>query len=605
MGVAWMGEIGWVKREGGGEERENKILRTGAMLFAAMKLMTTHIMQMLHHKRNKRNIIKLLRFIGVLCVMIVVYTIGFHYLMLYEGREYSWISGLYWTLTVMSTLGFGDITFESDLGRVFSIVVLMSGLVFLLIMLPFTFIQFFYAPWIEAQAAARTPRELPEDTRGHVILTAHDPVTQALIDRLDDYGREYVVICPTLEEGQKLHDLGVKVMIGELDDAKTYRLARADQAALLATTLSDPVNTNVVFTVREIAPNIPVVATALHSTSIPILELAGAQTVLDLGKIMGGAMSRCTVGGDAITHVVGAVDELLIAEASASRTPLVGQTLKESRLRELGVNVIGVWDRGGFQYAKPDTRIGPTSILVLAGSAEQLQAYDEAFAIYNVSGEPVVVLGGGRIGCAAAKALMERGFEVRIVEQDAANVHDAARTIVGNAADTQVLEQAGMSKAPAVLITTHDDNVNLYLTIYCRRLRPDIQIIARSTSAKNVATLSRAGADFVLSYSSMGAEAMFNILHKSSLVTIAEGLEVFSIPLPESLEGKTIAESKVREMTGCTIVAVRFGSQGPEGQPRGLVTSPTADVRLKNGCELVLVGDSASRAKFVDEYGCV
>lgn len=572
---------------------------------AAMKLMTTHIMQMLHQQRNKRNIVKLARFIGVLCVMIVVYTIGFHYLMLYEGREYTWISGLYWTLTVMSTLGFGDITFESDLGRAFSIVVLMSGIVFLLIMLPFTFIQFFYAPWIEAQAAARTPRELPESTRGHVILTSHDPVTQALIDRLEDYGREYVVICPTLEEAQKLHDQGVRVMIGELDDARTYRLARADMAVLLATTLSDPVNTNVVFTLREVAPAIPVVATALHSTSIPILELAGAQTVLDLGKIMGGAMSRCTVGGDAITHVVGAVDELLIAEASASRTPLVGQTLKESRLRDIGVNVIGVWDRGGFRHAQPDTRIGASSILVLAGSAEQLQAYDEAFAIYNVSGEPVVVLGGGRIGYAAARALMERGFEVRIVEQDAANVQDQARTIVGNAADVEVLERAGMRKAPAVLITTHDDNVNLYLTIYCRRLRPDIQIIARSTSAKNVATLSRAGADFVLSYSSMGAEAMFNVLHKSTLVTIAEGLEVFCIRLPESLEGKTIAESRVRELTGCTIVALRYGVGGGEGQTRRLVTSPTADVRLEGECELVLVGDTASRAKFVSSYGSV
>nr|MBF0222247.1 hypothetical protein [Desulfobulbaceae bacterium] len=36
--------------------------------------------------------------------------------MMYEGREFSWITGFYWTLTVMSTLGFGDITFQTDLG---------------------------------------------------------------------------------------------------------------------------------------------------------------------------------------------------------------------------------------------------------------------------------------------------------------------------------------------------------------------------------------------------------------------------------------------------------------------------------------------------------
>jgi voltage-gated potassium channel len=72
--------------------------------------------------------------------------------MLYaEGRYHSWITGVYWTLTVMTTLGFGDITFASDIGRFFSIIVLLSGIVLLLILLPFMFIRLFYAPWLEAQ----------------------------------------------------------------------------------------------------------------------------------------------------------------------------------------------------------------------------------------------------------------------------------------------------------------------------------------------------------------------------------------------------------------------------------------------------------------------
>jgi hypothetical protein len=119
---------------------------------------------------TRRNVARLLRFVSILAGMVAVFSVLFHYIMEYEGRYYTWTTGVYWTLTVMSTLGFGDITFHSDLGRVFSILVLMSGLVFLLVMLPFTFIQFFYAPWLEAQSRARAPRELPEDTAGHVIL---------------------------------------------------------------------------------------------------------------------------------------------------------------------------------------------------------------------------------------------------------------------------------------------------------------------------------------------------------------------------------------------------------------------------------------------------
>ena len=107
--------------------------------------------------------------------------------MLYEDREYSWVTGFYWTLTVMSTLGFGDITFESDLGRFFSIIVLMSGIVLLLIMLPFAFIRFFYAPWLEAQIHTQAPRQVPADTKGHVIICRYDSIARNLIKRLDTH----------------------------------------------------------------------------------------------------------------------------------------------------------------------------------------------------------------------------------------------------------------------------------------------------------------------------------------------------------------------------------------------------------------------------------
>ena len=95
----------------------------------------------------------------------------FHLIKLHvEHEQHSWITGLYWTLVVMTTLGFGDITFTSDTGRIFSIVVLLSGIVFLLVMMPFLFIRLFYAPWLEARVRLRAPREVPEGTQGHVIV---------------------------------------------------------------------------------------------------------------------------------------------------------------------------------------------------------------------------------------------------------------------------------------------------------------------------------------------------------------------------------------------------------------------------------------------------
>lgn len=560
-----------------------------------MKFLPSQLAFFMKQRASQRNILSLLRFVGALVSLIVLYSVLFHYIMAYEGQDHTWVTGFYWTLTTMSTLGYGDIAFKSDLGRLFSMLVMMSGIVFLLIMLPFTFIQFFYAPWIEAQAASRAPHALPAGTRGHVLLTNNDPVSAALIRKLELAQYEYALIVPELKDALELHDLGLKVVVGDLDDPETYERVHASAAAMLMTAQGDALNTNISFTARGVAPDLTIVATANAGAAVDILQRAGATHALRLSELMGQALARCTVGGDAVSHIVAEVDDVLIAEANAARTPLIGKTLRENRLSELGVSVVGVWERGKFELARPDLVVEENAILVLAGSREQLEVYDEHFAIYNVSGEAAMVLGGGRVGRETARALRERGIEARIVEKEAGRVEESEWTIVGDAAQLDVLEKAGIRKAPAVIITTHDDSLNIYLTIYCRRLREDIQIISRCTHERNVATLHRAGADHVLSYANMGASTIFNLLKRSRIQTIAEGLDIFRLTVPPALEGRTLASSGVRERTGCTIVAVK--------SPGGLTINPGPAELLHAGSELVLVGGVEAEAKFREAYG--
>jgi voltage-gated potassium channel len=325
---------------------------------------------------RQRQAILLVRFLGVFVLFVAVYSVLFHVFMAREGHTYSWVTGLYWTITVMSTLGLGDITFTSDVGRVFTLVVLLSGVAFLLVLLPLVFMQ--------GQSAARVLRALPKDTRGHVIFTQYDAVTSAMISRLTQYRARYVLLVPELAEAMRLHDLGLQVVMGELDHPDMFQKVWADQAAGVVTTASDALNTNVVFTVRDVAPTVPIIATANDPVAGDMLKLAGCSHVLHLGDMLGQSLARRILGGDAVTHVIGQFDQLLIAEATAARTPLVGTTLRQSRLREqTGVSVIGVWDRGRFAMARPETPITPHTVLVLAGSQQQLQQYDAYFCVFN------------------------------------------------------------------------------------------------------------------------------------------------------------------------------------------------------------------------------
>ena len=183
-----------------------------------MKFVTSQLLYFFQSHSAKRNVKILCKFLLVLVTLIVAYSFVFHHLMALEDREYSWPTSIYWTLTVMTTLGFGDITFSSDIGRIFSVVVLLSGVIFLLVMLPFTFIQFFYAPCLEAQDKARTPRELPKEMRNHVIMTNFEAVGIALIKKIAQYSYPYVILLNDQKQALELYDQGYKVVLGDIDE---------------------------------------------------------------------------------------------------------------------------------------------------------------------------------------------------------------------------------------------------------------------------------------------------------------------------------------------------------------------------------------------------
>ena len=561
-----------------------------------MKSLPTQMLVVMRSRGGRRNLVVVVRFLLVLSAMIAAYSVAFHWLMAREGQEHTWLTGLYWTLTVMSTLGFGDITFNTDLGRGFSILVLMSGMIFMLVLLPFTFIEFFYQPWMAAQAESRAPRELPADTQGHIILATYDAVANAVIKRIEQYGYQYFVLVSEVQEALRLHDLGVNVMVGELDDPEAWRRARVDQAALVLTTANDVVNTNVTFTVRGICERVSIISSANDPASVDILELAGSNHVLQLEKIIGRSFARRVTGGDALAHVIGEFDGVIIAEATARRTPIVGKSIRESRLREnAGVTVLGVWEQGKFELASPELVIHDDTVLVIAGSSEQIFRYNELFCIYNVSNAPVVILGGGRVGRSTAASLAERDVDYRIVEMDPTLVRDPQKYVIGSAAELEVLEKAGIYEAPTVIITPHDDDLNTYLTLYCRRLCPDIQIISRATLERNVATIHRAGADTVMSFASMAANIVMNWLRRSSILMVAEGLDLFKVPVPRELAGKTIGESDIRGKTGCSLIAI--------SSETGMEIVPDPERTIPADSEILLIGSIDAEDKFLSRYG--
>jgi Trk K+ transport system NAD-binding subunit len=561
-----------------------------------MKFMVSQIVAFLRDTGAKKNTRFVFRYFAVLVMLLTLYSVLFHLIMTYERQEHGWLSGLYWTLVTMSTLGFGDITFHSDLGRIFSIVVLLSGVVFLLILLPFVFLRFFYIPWMEAQSHARTKVELGADFKNHVILTNMDhPISIGLVQRLRQHLLPYVIVEPDPKKAVELLDSGYQVLSGDLDDFHTYQRARVQHAAMVVVMNEDALSTNIAFTVRESSETVSIITNADQEDSVDILQLAGSTHVFQFTKMLGQSLARRVVGRGMHANMVGSFDELLVAELPAMRTPLEGRTLAESRIRSTtGLTVVGLWERGHFELPHSDKRLSPTTVLLLVGSREQLMRFEDSHMGHYLSKGmegPVLILGGGRVGRAAAETLKERGMDYRIVEKRPIPAKDGDKYIHGSAAAIEVLEKAGIARTPSIIITTHTDDFNTYLTIYCRKLRPDVQIISRATLERNISTLHRAGADLVMSYASMGAATILNLLKPGEFLMLAEGLNVFRLPARGNLKQKRLFEYQIREKTGCSVIAINRSGR--------LITNPEPDIVLEPTDDLILIGTSEAEESFL------
>ena len=99
-------------------------------------------------REKSRNILRFLRFALVLFLFVGIYMYVYRNLMEAERQaSVGLVECFYWVLTTMSTLGYGDITFKGDAGRLFSMVVMFTGVFYLFIVLPFVFMEFLYKPF--------------------------------------------------------------------------------------------------------------------------------------------------------------------------------------------------------------------------------------------------------------------------------------------------------------------------------------------------------------------------------------------------------------------------------------------------------------------------
>ena len=213
--------------------------------------------------------------------------------------------------------------------------------------------------------------------------------------------------------------------------------------------------------------------------------------------------------------------------------------------------------------------------------------------------------GYGQIGRDVSSILKENGKDVVVVEKELNIQSEEIAFLSGDATEDQVLLEAGIEKAAAVVACLSSDADNVFLTLSAKTLNPEIHVVSRAISGDSVGKLRRAGADEVVCMHEISARRMATVLVQPNLVNLVDimaparnlFLEVGEIHVDsnDSLLGASISEVNLKRRTGALILAVRQGS----GK---VLFNPDSDYQMQAGDTLVIMGERAQLEKVSGIY---
>jgi voltage-gated potassium channel len=214
-----------------------------------------------------------------------------------------------------------------------------------------------------------------------------------------------------------------------------------------------------------------------------------------------------------------------------------------------------------------------------------------------------IICGYGRMGKIICREFLNKPVPLVVIEQDYEEFQDIPADILairGNAAEEEVLKEAGIERALGLVAVASSDADNVYITLTASGLRSDLYIVARAGEAGSEQKLIRAGAMKVVSPYTIGGTGIANAILRPAvvdfieLVTKREHLELqmeeVLIAPSSSLSGKTVLEAGLRQNLGIIVVAVKK----KDGQ---MEFNPSPRTGISEGDRLIVLGGGESLIK--------
>jgi len=529
-------------------------------------------------------------YLAGLCALVVTYTVVYNIAMSrLEGVDQSVFASLEFVIQTMTTTGYGQDSSSWSHPLVFLFVSLtqVSGIAVGFFTLRLIIIPLFTGAEIDLDNRL-TPKQ------DHVIICEYRRDSAVLLDELGELSIDYVLISSSEEKARALSNDGYSAIHGSPQDAESFERASIDTAEAVITD-ADDANVDTILTVRSLRPEVGIIALTDDSGLRDVLLETGADSVLSPHGVLGHRLAEKAVTSfsSELTDTIDLGSDIEVTEIPVNQeSPLVGSRIRDSNIRErTGANVVGAWIDGELQLPPdPDAVIRPNTVLLVSGGHGALEEISDFVQPTRIDQHDQIILAGmGEVGQAAHSVVTEADIDAVTIDIDDHGGID----IVADAGSKDVLREAGLEHAGAIVVGLPEDSAGLLTTVLARSLDPNIEILTRVSDTDATKKALNAGADYVLSVPRVSARMVTTELRGEDVLAPASQIRFVRVPAG-SFAGTTLAESDIYEETGCRVIAIEDES--------GLTDNIDPARELGGDEQLTIVGTDESVQRFLKRF---
>lgn len=293
----------------------------------------------------------------------------------YLIESWSLFDALYMTVITLATVGFKEVQPLSDQGKLFTIVLIISGTGIIAYTLS-SLLQFTLEGQLRRILGRKKLESRTSKLRDHYIICGFGRIGHLICREFQSRPMPFVVVEKDPQLVERVEREGYMFVEGDATDDETLQAAGIDHAlGLITAVTSDTDNVYITLTARGLNPKLFILARAGEEGSEKKLMRAGASKVISPYIIGASRMAQAILRPSVVDFIEIATAsenlELQIEEIPvAASSSLVGKTLIDSGVRQsMGIIIVGIKQVDGQMiFNPPPTRvIEPNSILIILG----------------------------------------------------------------------------------------------------------------------------------------------------------------------------------------------------------------------------------------------